>query len=320
VRGAASAVVNALTVDVEEYFHPNAMDAAVQPSEWDALPHRVEGNTRRVLDLLDEFQTRATFFVLGWVAERFPALIAEIARRGHEVACHGFAHRLVYKLGPVRFREDVRRGKRALEDCLGGRVLGFRAASYSIVASTPWALDILIEAGFEYDSSIFPIHHDIYGIPGFSRFPVRVKCTAGDIIEVPPSTLRLLGRNWPVAGGGYFRLLPYHVTTWAIRRINRHDQRPAMIYVHPWEFDVDQPRLAAGRASRLRQYTNLHKTEPRLRRLLSEFRFAPIRDAMWGGLTGTDCARSVVAWRDATQLPTAPTVASPDVRASGGCR
>jgi len=279
----ASPLVNALTVDVEEYFHPNAMDSAVRPDQWDALPHRVERNTISVLDLLDELNTRATFFVLGWVAERWPKLIAEVARRGHEVACHGFAHRLVYKLGARGFRDDVVRGKEALENCIGARVPGFRAASYSIVASTPWALDILVEAGFEYDSSIFPIRHDIYGIPGFSRFPVRVKCGAGEILEIPPSTVRLLGKNWPVAGGGYFRLLPYQVTTWAIRRLNERERRPAMVYVHPWEFDVAQPRLAAGRASRLRQYTNLHKTEPRLRRLLSEFRFAPIRDAILNG-------------------------------------
>lgn len=273
-------MVNALTIDVEEYFHPNAMDAAVQPEQWDTLPHRVERNAHHVLDLLDEFNVRATFFVLGWVAERWPRLVTDIARRGHEVACHGFAHRLVYKLGPAAFRADVARGKRTIEDCLGDGVAGFRAASYSIVASTLWALDILIEQGFAYDSSIFPIRHDIYGIRGFSRFPVRVRRPTGEILEIPPSTVRLLGTNWPVAGGGYFRLLPYGVTRWSICHINRHDRRPAMVYLHPWEFDIDQPRLAARGTSRLRQYTNLHKTEPRLRRLLSEFRFAPIRDAM----------------------------------------
>lgn len=275
-------LVNALTIDVEEYFHPNAMDAAVQPEQWDALPHRVERNTLHLLDILSEFNVRATFFVLGWVAERWPGLVTEIARRGHEVACHGYAHRLVYKLGPSGFRADVARGKRTIEDCLGERVGGFRAASWSIIGSTLWALDVLIEEGFEYDSSIFPIHHDIYGIPGFSRFPLRILRSGGEIVEIPPSTVRLLGTNWPVAGGGYFRLLPYAVTQWAIRHINRHDRCSAMVYLHPWEFDVEQPRLEARTTSRLRQYTNLDKTEPRLRKLLGEFRFAPIREALAG--------------------------------------
>jgi polysaccharide deacetylase family protein (PEP-CTERM system associated) len=273
-------IVNALTIDVEEYFHPNAMDATVLPEQWDALPHRVEANTQRLLDLLSECGVHATFFVLGWVAERWPRLVVDIAQRGHEVACHGFAHRLVYKLGPAGFRADVARGKRVLEDCLGAPVNGFRAASWSVVASTPWALDILIEEGFTYDSSIFPIRHDIYGIPGFSRFPVTIRCKAGTITEIPPSTVRLLGRNWPVAGGGYFRLFPYWVTHWSIGRINTHDGRPAMVYVHPWEFDNAQPRLPAGPTSRFRQYTNLHKTEERLRRILRAYRFAPICEAM----------------------------------------
>jgi polysaccharide deacetylase family protein (PEP-CTERM system associated) len=273
-------MINALTVDVEEYFHPNAMDDAVQPDEWEALPHRVEHNTQRILDLLGELDVRATFFVLGWVAERWPSLVREIARRGHEVASHGYAHRLVYKLGPEGFRDDVRRGKRVLEDALGRRVLGFRSASWSIIASTLWAFDILIEEGFEYDSSIFPVHHDIYGIPGFSRFPVKLSCGAGEILEIPPSTVRLLGNNWPVAGGGYFRLFPYALTRWAIARINARDNAPAMVYVHPWELDSGQPRLPAKWTTRLRQYANLDATELRLRRLVADFDFAPIGEAM----------------------------------------
>ncbi|MCK6554782.1 DUF3473 domain-containing protein [Candidatus Binatia bacterium] len=275
--------VNALTVDVEEYFHPNAMDDAVDPGQWDGLPHRVEGNTFKVLDLLDELDTRATFFVLGWVAERWPGLVRDIARRGHEVASHGYAHRLVYKLGADGFRADVVRGKRILEEALGDRVTGFRAASWSIVAGTPWAFDILVEEGFEWDSSVFPVRHDIYGIPGFSRFPVRIRCTAGTLLEIPPSTVRFAGMTLPVAGGGYFRLLPYAVTRWAIRRINRVDGAAAMVYVHPWEFDVDQPRLAARASARLRQYANLAQTERRLRRLLRDHRFAPLRDVFRKG-------------------------------------
>lgn len=280
-------MINALTVDVEEYFHPNAMDATVPPEQWDALPHRVERNTHHVLDVLDEHGVRATFFVLGWVAERWPGLVKEIARRRHEVASHGYAHRLAYTLGPGPFRADVRRGMRLLEDCLGVPVAGFRAASYSIVASTPWALDILVEEGFRYDSSIFPVHHDLYGMPEFNRFPVHVRCAAGRILEIPPSTVRLFNRNWPVAGGGYLRIFPYWFTRWAIRRIHRRDHQPAMVYVHPWEFDSEQPRLRAGTRTRFRQYTNLRATEPRVRRLLRDFAFAPISEVFVSGRSGS---------------------------------
>ncbi len=272
-------MLNALTIDVEEYFHPTSMDGVCEPSQWDALPHRVEGNTHRVLDLLSESGTHATFFVLGWVAERWPQLVVEIARRGHEVACHGFGHRLAYRLGPERFRADVLRARTVLEDLLGRRIRGFRAASYSIVPDSLWALDVLIDLGFEYDSSIFPIRHDIYGMPDFSRVPVRVRRPGGEIFEIPASTVRFLGRNWPVAGGGYFRLLPYWVTRGAIARLNRREGVPAMVYLHPWELDPAQPRLPAGWRTRLRHYTNLHVTEARLRRLLQEFRFASISDA-----------------------------------------
>lgn len=275
----SDSIVNALTVDVEEYFHPNAMDGAVDPSEWDSLPRRVEECTHRLLDMLSEHGVRATFFVLGWVAERFPGLVGEIAGRGHEVACHGFAHRLAYRLGPERFRTDAERARGVLEDRLGRRVEGFRAASYSITSASLWALDALIDLGFAYDSSIFPVRHDLYGIPDFSRVPVRVRRAGGEILEFPPSTVRLAGRNWPVAGGGYFRLLPYRLTRLAIRRLNRRERLPAMVYVHPWEIDPEQPRLPAGRGARFRQYTNLSRTESRLRRLLADFRFAPIREA-----------------------------------------
>lgn len=273
-------MLNALTIDVEDYFHPTAMQATVAPPAWDTLPARVEGNTQRILDLLDEHRVSATFFVLGWVAERWPGLVDEIARRGHEVACHGYAHRLVYELGPARFRDDVERSKRLLEDRLGTAIDGFRAASYSIVPSTPWAFDILIAQGFRYDSSVFPIRHDLYGFPTFNRFAVRVRRPAGEIVEIPASTVRLFGTNWPVAGGGYFRFLPFALTCAAIRHLNARAGAPAVVYLHPWEFDVDQPRLPAGATARIRQYTNLHRTEPRARLLLQRFRFAPIRQAL----------------------------------------
>jgi polysaccharide deacetylase family protein (PEP-CTERM system associated) len=275
-------MLNALTIDVEEYFHPNALDGVVEPSEWERLPHRVERNTNRVLEILAEFDTRATFFVLGWVAERWPGLVREIARRGHEIACHGYAHRLAYRLGPEGFRADVERAHKVLQDVTGALVAGFRAASYSIVDESLWALDVLIDLGFAYDSSIFPIRHDIYGIPGFSRFPIRVERPGGEILEIPPSTVRLLGRNWPTAGGGYFRLAPYWLTRLALGHLNRREGVPAMVYLHPWELDVDQPRLAVGALTRLRQYANLGATERRLRHLLAEFRLAPIRDVFVG--------------------------------------
>ena len=273
-------ITNALTIDVEEYFHPNAMDAAVSPAEWDRLPHRVEDNTLRLLDLLDSYGVHATFFVLGWVAERWPRVVDETARRGHEIASHGYAHRLIYRQTPQEFRADVVRSKAILEDRLGAPVVGFRAASYSLVKQTLWALDVLIEEGFQYDSSIFPIRHDIYGIPDFSRFPVRVQRPGGAILEIPASTVRLLGRNWPVAGGGYFRLFPYGVTRRALRHLNQREGVAAMVYLHPWELDVQQPRLPAGIAARFRQYTNLGRTEGRLRRLLRDFRFGPIAAAL----------------------------------------
>lgn len=276
----AVAPVNALTVDVEEYFHPNAMDDAVSADRWHDLPSRVERNTHRILDLLSSHDVHATFFVLGWVAERCPRLVDEIAARGHEVGCHGYAHRLVYKQTRAEFRADVSRAKAVLEDRLGRPVRGFRAASYSVVPATLWALDVLIENGFAYDSSIFPIRHDLYGVPGFSRTPVRMTCPAGEILEIPASTVRWCGYTWPVAGGGYLRLLPYRITRNAIRRINREDGVAALVYVHPWELDVGQPRLPAPWRARFRQYSNLRQTEPRLRRLLREFRFTSIVEAV----------------------------------------
>jgi len=302
-------IVNALTIDVEEYFHPNALDAAVSPTTWSSLPPRVEDNTLRLLDLLDDARVSATFFVLGWVAERWPRLVGEIARRGHEIASHGYAHRLVYRQDRPQFRADVARGKAVLEDQLGASVAGFRAASYSIVASTLWALDVLIEEGFRYDSSIFPIRHDIYGIPGFSRFALRLERPAGSLVEIPASTVRLLGHNWPIGGGGYFRLFPYSVTQRALRHLNCRERRPAVVYVHPWEIDPDQPRLAAGAKARFRQYTNIHRTEARLRHLLRDFRFAPIREAfaafdLQPAGAGAAVARQAALTDTRTRLPT----------------
>jgi polysaccharide deacetylase family protein (PEP-CTERM system associated) len=269
-------VVNAMTVDVEDYFQVSAFERVVSRTQWEKLPSRVVANTERLLHLLAEREVRATFFVLGWVAERHPSLVSLISDLGHEVASHGYWHQLVYEQTPRAFREDVRRSKDVLEAVTGQRVEGYRAPSFSIVAKSLWALDILIEEGFRYDASIFPIRHDRYGIPESPRHPYLLPRSVGAIVEVPGSTARIGPMNLPVAGGGYFRLLPYRWTRWGIARLNERERRPAVFYLHPWEVDPEQPRLPASALSRFRHYRNLDRTESRLRRLLTEFRFAPL--------------------------------------------
>jgi len=274
-------VPNALTVDVEDYFHVSALAPSIDRGSWGSRESRVVGNTHRLLDLFGQFGVRGTFFVLGWVAERHPQLVKDIAQAGHEVACHGFSHRLVYEQSPEEFREETLRSKRLLEDAIGAAVLGYRAASYSIVRRSLWALDILAEAGFAYDSSIFPVHHDRYGIPDAERNPHRMATPGGrSIVEWPLAAASVLGLRLPVAGGGYFRLLPYAVSRWGLASINRRDQRPFMFYLHPWEIDPGQPRVRVSWLSRFRHYTNLDKCEARLRRLLGEFRFGTARDSL----------------------------------------
>lgn len=273
-------IVNAMTVDVEDYFHVSVFDGIVPRTAWDTMESRVCRNTDRLLDLFDEHAIRGTFFVLGWVAERFPALVREIAARGHEMASHGYAHRLVYDQTPAAFRDDVRRAKGLIEDASGCRVGGYRAPSYSITPRSLWALDILIEEGHWYDASIFPVRHDRYGIPISPRQPYRVERESGTLVEAPGSTVRIGPLNLAIAGGGYFRILPYGWTRWGISRLNQRDQRAAIFYLHPWEIDPDQPRLHAGRLGRFRHYRNLHQTETRLRALLDEFRFAPLRQLL----------------------------------------
>lgn len=276
-----SGFTNVLTVDVEEYFHPNAMDDAVDPSRWDDLPRRVEHNTYRMLDLLSEHDVRATFFVLGWVAERQPSLVREIASLGHEVGCHGFGHQMIPRLTRDEFERDVTRAKAALEDATGRPVIGYRAPTFSVMRETLWSLDVLCEAGFRYDSSIFPIVHDRYGIPDAPRFPHRMKAPGGaELAEFPMSTVLILGRRVPVAGGGYFRLFPYSFTRRAIARINTREGQPAMIYLHPWEIDPEQPRLPVGPLTRFRHLVNVRKTEARLGRILADFNCAPAAEVL----------------------------------------
>ena len=268
-----SAVVNAMSIDVEDYFHVSAFDGTVPRADWASMPSRVERNTDRLLALFAEYRVRATFFVLGWVGERCPDLIRSIAGQGHEIASHGYAHRLVYDQTLHAFRDDVKRAKALLEAVSGRRVVGYRAPSYSITSRSLWALDVLLEEGYEYDASIFPIRHDRYGIPVSGRRPYRIRRQVGTLVEVPGSTTRVGQLNLPVAGGGYFRLLPYSWTRWGISRINRLERLPAIFYLHPWEIDPDQPKLPAGRLTRVRHYRNLERTEARLRRLLADFRF-----------------------------------------------
>jgi polysaccharide deacetylase family protein (PEP-CTERM system associated) len=272
---------NALTFDVEEYFHAEAFAQVLRPEEWLAQESRVVASTERILDLLDREHVRATFFVLGWVAERQPALVREIASLGHEIGCHGYGHRMIQHLTRSEFERDVTRAKSALEDVAGHAVLGYRAPTFSIMRETLWSLEVLCEAGFRYDSSIFPIVHDRYGIRDAPRFPHRLKAANGcELAEFPLSTVMLLGRRVPVAGGGYFRLFPYSFTRRALRWINRLDGQPAMVYLHPWELDPDQPRLPVGPLTRFRHLVNVSKTEARLVRLLGDFAFAPAAEVL----------------------------------------
>jgi len=268
--------VNAMSVDVEDYFQVSAFDRVVSRASWDSLESRIVSNTTRMLDLFERNGVRATFFVLGWVADRYPALVRRIAEAGHEVGSHGYDHQLLYTLTPRQFREDVRTAKLAIENAAGTTVFGFRAPSYSVVRTSLWALDVLVEEGYRYDASIFPIRHDRYGIPDSQRHHHLLHCSSGTLIEVPGSTVRVNGVNLPVAGGGYFRLLPYAWTRWGIARVNRVEGKPVVFYIHPWEIDPDQPRFPVGAATRLRHYTGLGRTERRLQRLLDEFRFDSI--------------------------------------------
>ena len=273
-------MINILTIDVEEYFHPSEVqkDAAVE--SWASRPSRVEAETERVLELLERHKTTATFFVVGWVAEHHPAMVRRIAAAGHEIGCHSYAHRLVYSLTRAEFRADTMRAVRAIEDAAGITPQLYRAPSYSITRESFWALETLVECGFRYDSSIYPILHDRYGIPGFERGAQVIQTPAGRILEIPIATAELAGGTIvPVGGGGYLRLLPYRFTAAGIRRINRAEQRPACIYFHPWEIDRDQPRIASGTISRLRTYTGIRGMERKLDKLLTDFRFQSLSAA-----------------------------------------
>jgi len=323
-------IINALTIDVEDYFQVQAFFSRIRYEDWEKYQSRIERNTYRILDLLNgsshnpEFTIpnpfKATFFCLGWIAKRYPQLIKEIHARGHEIACHGYSHQLIYLLSDKEFRRDIRKAKTVLEDITGQEVIGYRAPSYSITNKSLWALTVLAEEGFKYDSSIFPIRHDFYGIPNAPRFPFTVPLndnggpefkslfqalsnTQGfskiylkklrfintqpairgsqSIVEFPLSTLRLTNFNLPISGGGYFRLFPYCLFKRGLKRINKREGQPFIFYLHPWELDPDQPRIqGTGMRSKFRHYINLNKTEARLKNLLADFRFSSIRETI----------------------------------------
>jgi len=272
-------MLNALTIDVEEYFHPAEIQASVGPDRWMTLPSRVEDQVLQVLELLAGKQVRATFFMLGWVAEHHPRCAGAIAAAGHEIGCHSYAHQLVYQMTPADFRRDTLRAVKAIEDACGVSPWIYRAPSYSITGKSMWALETLIECGFTHDSSIYPIAHDRYGIPGFERHAHVIHTPSGPIYEVPAATVKVSGnRIMPVGGGGYLRLLPYRYTAAGVRRLNRDEQKPACIYFHPWEIDAGQPKLATGAIARLRTYTGMSGMAQKLSLLMSEFQFSTMSD------------------------------------------
>lgn len=268
-------LINYLTIDVEDYFQVAAFEKVIHPSMWESYPSRVKQNTTRILDLFDTHGVKGTFFVVGWTAERFPGLVKDIVARGHEIGCHSYLHQKIYNQTPEEFRKDTKKSKDILEQASGRAVVGYRAPTYSITKKSLWALEILQELGFKWDSSIFPIAHDNYGIPDAPRF--AYKLPDHDMIEYPISTALFFGRKIPVAGGGYFRIFPYWFTKMALSRINEVERQPFIFYLHPWEIDPDQPRINnAGLRSKFRHYRNLNKSTERLCKLMDDFSFHPI--------------------------------------------
>jgi polysaccharide deacetylase family protein (PEP-CTERM system associated) len=272
-------ILNALTVDVEDYYHVAGFEGIVDRSRWGNFESRIEASTGKVLDVLERAGVRATFFVLGWVAEHYPGVVRTIHGAGHEVGCHSYWHRLIYSQTAADFRDDLRRGRDVLEDITGTPVTAYRAPTFSITRRSLWALDVLIEEDFTVDSSIFPTHHDRYGLAGAPLAPHRLACPAGTLVEFPMPVHAGLGYPLPVGGGGYFRLYPYALTRHLLRGINAAG-RPFAAYLHPWELDPGQPRLRPGRLRAFRHYVNLHRTESRLRRLLDDFRLGTLSDAL----------------------------------------
>lgn len=271
-------ILNAITVDVEEHFQVSAFEGVVDRDQWAGMTSRVEANTDRLLELFERTDVVATFFILGWVAERHPGMVRRIAEAGHEIGSHGYSHRLIYQQTPDEFHSETERSKKLLEDSSGAAVHGYRAASFSIIRSNIWALDTLAACGFRYDSSLFPVIHDRYGFRGIPRHPFCLRTPSGaSLSEVPPSTLSVGKMTLPVAGGGYLRFYPFPLTRWAVGRLNRKERMPANVYIHPWEVDPEQPRIpGAPLRSRFRHYVNLDSTLDKVRKLLETFRFGPL--------------------------------------------
>jgi polysaccharide deacetylase family protein (PEP-CTERM system associated) len=270
-----------LSVDVEDYFMVEAFAGKVSRDTWERWPSRVVPNTQRLLDLFDKHQAKATFFFLGWIADRFPGLVRDVLARGHEIACHSYWHRTIYSLTPDEFREDTRAALRSIEDAAGVKVCGYRAPSWSITKDCLWALDILAEEGLTYDSSIYPIVHDLYGLPGAQRFPYTHACANGmSLREFPPATVRLLRTTLPGAGGGYLRIFPLAYTRWVFRQFEKSYRQRVVVYMHPWEVDPEQPRIREKLKSRFRHYTNLRRMEGRLDFILRGYSFLPFRDIL----------------------------------------
>ena len=265
--------INAMSIDVEDYFQVSAFEPYITKNQWDNLPHRVENNTHKILDILEDRQIKATFFTLGWVAERYPSIVKRIVADGHELACHGYEHIRVTKQTPDQFRSDVYKAKNILEQQSGKEIKGYRAASYSIGASNLWALNVLQEMGFKYSSSIYPVKHDLYGMPEAPRFMFEPLQNL-DFKEIPITTVRMGTKNWPCGGGGFFRFYPYALSKWALNRVNQQEQKPAIFYFHPWEIDPNQPRQnGLSLKTKTRHYLNLHKMEARLNQLLTDFKW-----------------------------------------------
>jgi polysaccharide deacetylase family protein (PEP-CTERM system associated) len=274
-------IINAMSIDVEDYYQVENFKDVIKKNFWGKFESRVEKNTYKIIETLDIFQLKATFFILGWIAEREKNLIKTIHESNHEVASHGYSHDLIYCQTHKHFREDIRKSKRILEDIIGEEVIGYRAPSYSITKKSLWSIDILIEEGFKYDSSIFPTIHDRYGIADAKRFPYKLQNTNENFLdEFPPSTFRFLGKNIPISGGGYFRFFPYRFTKWAFTQINKRENKPFIFYIHPWEFDQNQPKIKANKLLMLRHYYGIDKTEKRFMRLLNDFKFDTIRNVL----------------------------------------
>jgi len=287
-RKTRSTITNAMTVDVEDYFQVAAFADCIGPETWDSFPCRVERNVSRILQLFADHHVSATFFTLGWIAKRYPQMVRSLIAAGHELASHGFDHTKVHQQTRDQFRSDIRSAKQLLEDVSGTPVIGYRAPSFSINAQTTWAFDVLAEEGYRYSSSVYPIRHDHYGMREAPRFAFTPRGISG-VIELPLTACHFLGSNWPCAGGGYFRLMPYAIARWAIRRVNRVDGRPCIFYFHPWEIDPDQPvQKGLKIRARMRHYLNLHRMEQRLHSVLSDFAWSRIDRVFPQVRAGTD--------------------------------